>query len=71
MKRRFSTFSDRSCKWQIASLAFGDRMVLETITELGYRKISWFVSVGDQFGLVKELICPPLTNHDILLNLVQ
>ena len=36
----------------------------QTIIELGYRKISWF-------GWGKLLICETLTNHDILLNLVQ
>ena len=35
----------------------------KTIIELGYRKISWFVSVSQ--------VCSPQTNHDILLNLVQ
>ena len=39
----------------------------KTIIELGYRKISWFVSVSQ----INYLICSQQTNHDILLNLVQ
>ena len=50
----------------------------KTIIELGYRKISWFVS-GEQINYLpkpkaeanKLLICETLTNHDSLLNLVQ
>ena len=40
----------------------------KTIIQLGYRKISWFISVclADQL-----LICSPQTNHHILFNLVQ
>ena len=42
----------------------------KTIIELGYRKISWFVSVSQINYLPKPnlLICSPQTNHDILLN---
>ena len=51
-------------KRQIASLP-NDKKIIK----LGYRKISWFVSVSQ----IKYFICSPLrvTNHDILLNLVQ
>ena len=35
----------------------------KTIIELSYRKVSWFVSVSQ--------ILSPLTNHDILLNIVE
>ena len=66
-----TTFSGE--KWQIASLSCQEVIKIwkqswwsndKTIIELGYHKISWFVSVS-------QLICSPLTNHDILLNLVQ
>ena len=49
----------------------------KTVIELGYRKISWFVSVSQINYLPKakasanKLICSPLTNHDILLNFSQ
>ena len=39
----------------------------KTIIELGYHKISWFVSVSQ----INYLISSPVTYHDILLNLVQ
>ena len=39
----------------------------KTIMELGYHKISWFVSVSQ----INYLISSPVTYHDILLNLVQ
>ena len=39
----------------------------KTIIKLGYHKISWFASVSQ----IKQLICSPLTNNDILINFVQ
>ena len=44
------------------------------IIELGYCKISWFVTVSQISYLqlfILYLICSPLTNHDILLNFAQ
>ena len=45
----------------------------KTIIELGYRKISWFVSVSQNNMRLRlrQIICSLVTNHDILLNLVQ
>ena len=42
----------------------------KTIAELGYRKIINYLPKPKE-GWGKKLICPPLTNHDILLNLAQ
>ena len=42
----------------------------KAIIELGYRKISWFISVS-QINYLPKPNCSPLTNHDILLNLVH
>ena len=42
----------------------------KTIIDLGYRKISWFVSVL-QINYFPQPICLPLINHVILLNLVR
>ena len=44
----------------------------KTIIELVYWKISWFISVSQPlFSFGKKLICSPLTNHNILLSLIQ
>ena len=57
----------------------------KTIIELGYRKILWFVSVSQinylpqplasannkKIIIIIKLLRSPLTNHNILLNLVQ
>ena len=73
-------------KWQIASLSCQEVIKIwkqtwwsndKTIIEFGCHKISWFVSVSQVNYLLQPsasaniLICSPLTNHDILLNLVQ
>ena len=79
-----TTFSRE--KWQIASLSCQEVIKIwkhtwwsndKTIIELDYHKISWFVSVSQINYLPQPsasaniLICSPLTNHDILLILVQ
>ena len=80
-----TTFSRE--KWQIASLSCQEVIKIwkqswwsndKTIMELGYHKISWFVSVSQINYLPQPSAsannlsgCSPLTNHDILLNLVQ
>ena len=42
-----------------------------TVIEFGYRKTSWFVIVSQINYLPQPILCSPLTNHDILLDLVQ
>ena len=79
-----TTFSRE--KWQIASLSCQEVIKIwkqswwsndKTIIELGYHKISWFVSVlqinylPQPLASANKLTCSPLTNHDILFNLVQ
>ena len=73
-------------KWQIASLSCQEVIQIwkqtwwsndKTIIELGYHKISWFVSVSQINYLPQPsasaniLICSQLTNQDILLDLIQ
>ena len=43
----------------------------KTVIELGYRKISWYVSVSQIDYLAQPSECSPLTNYDFSLNLVQ
>ena len=42
-----------------------------TVIEFGYRKTSWFVIVSQINYLPQPIFCSPLTNHNILLDLVQ
>ena len=67
-------------KCEIASLTFQKAIFVKkqtrwpndkTVIELGYRKISWYVSVSQINYLAQPSECSPLTNYDISLNLVQ
>ena len=62
--------------WKMADHIASQRYSLKTKpghqmikhNELGYHKISWFVSVSLADQLL--LICSPLTNHNLLLTLI-
>ena len=73
----WTTFSSLSCQKVIKIWKQSWWSNDKTIIELGYHKISWFASVSQINYLpqpsasANKLICSLMTNHDILLNLIQ